>query len=58
LLGPRRKEERRKVRKGGRGSRLKIGGESVVVRTKVKRGKEESKESREREWVEDRLEKV
>jgi hypothetical protein len=24
----------------------------------VKRGKEESKESREREWVEDRLEKV
>ncbi len=32
--------------------------ESVVVRTKVKRGKEESKERREREWVEDSVEKA
>jgi hypothetical protein len=33
-------------------------GENVVVRTKTKRGKEESKERREREQVEDSVEKV
>jgi hypothetical protein len=33
-------------------------GESVVVRIKVKRGKEESKERQERDWEEDSVEKV
>jgi hypothetical protein len=33
-------------------------GKSEVVRTKVKRGKEQSKERWEREWVEDSMEKV